>query len=175
MRRCLYSSSAFAASRRPPHVAESERATGGFTQECVITVAGGRDPSGRPEKQRDRQKEPLAAELSWRWRLNNSRAAGQQHQEPPSVFPADGPSPPRAASPVPAGPEQTPSEFWGGCPQKQPHKAAFPDSEFVVSLSSLSRSRSELTCLKERPVFELLYASYSRAERKHQEWRLETW
>lgn len=72
MWRRLYISSAFAASRRPPHDAESERAggrarereraTGGFTQECVITVAGGHDPSGRPEEQPDRRKQPLATE-----------------------------------------------------------------------------------------------------------------
>lgn len=37
----LYISSAFAASRRPPQVAESERGAGGFTQECVIADAGG--------------------------------------------------------------------------------------------------------------------------------------
>lgn len=40
----LYISSAFAASRRPPQVAESERGAGGFTQECVIADAGGARP-----------------------------------------------------------------------------------------------------------------------------------
>lgn len=57
-------------------------------------MAGGRDPSGRPEKQRDRQKEPLAAESSHGdGGLKAAVGAGQQHQEPPSVIPADGLSP----------------------------------------------------------------------------------
>lgn len=82
IRLCLYISSAFAGARRPPRVAESERATGSFTQECVIIEAGGTRPIRRVrDTGRHGEKDSPAVEggascyvCGWSWKVQLSSA-----------------------------------------------------------------------------------------------------